>query len=385
VNGFAGAMALVAALPLLIWIYLLCGRGGFWRASRQCAASAATETAPRRVVAVIPARNEATLIGSAVASLLCQQHAGELSLIVIDDGSSDGTAAAAEASARNVGASQRLQVLRAPPPPHGWTGKLWAQAVGVRAAAVRSPDYLWLTDADIVHGPGALVSLVALADSERRDLVSYMVKLAVSSRAERWLIPAFVFFFFMLYPPAWVANPRRRSAAAAGGCVLIRPQALERIGGLDAIRSHIIDDCALAGAVKRSGGSIRLALTHDSYSLRAYGSSAEIGTMIARTAFAQLRHSYVLLALTILGLCVTYLLPLALLASGVVRFELLGAAAWLLMSLCYLPMVRFYGVPLPWCLTLPAVALFYFAATCNSALRFARGRGGSWKGRTQDV
>jgi hopene-associated glycosyltransferase HpnB len=199
------------------------------------------------------------------------------------------------------------------------------------------------------------------------------------------LIPAFVFFFFMLYPPAWIAAHDRRTAAAAGGCILIRPQALARIGGLEAIRSCIIDDCALARAVKRSGGRLSLELTRDTRSLRAYSSSAAIGAMISRSAFAQLGHSYFALIGTLLGLFLTYLLPPVLLFLGDPLAACMGAAALLLMSVAYLPMVRFYDLPSPWCLCLPLIVLFYVGAVLHSAAQYTRGRGGRWKGRAQDT
>jgi len=334
---------------------------------------------------VIPARNEAALIGAAVDSLARQSFNGTIDLIVIDDGSTDGTAEAAMAAARAACALARLRLVRGATLPSGWTGKLWALSQGVAAAAELAPDYLLFTDADIRHAPTSVASLVANAEAHNRDLVSHMVKLSTATCAERLLIPAFVFFFFKLYPPAWVADPRRKLAAAAGGCILIRPEALRRAGGLRAIRSRIIDDCALARAVKDSGGAIALELAADTTSLRSYASSTEIGGMISRTAFAQLRHSYLLLAATLLGLFVTYLLPAGLLFSGDVRLVCLGLAALLAMSLCYLPMVRFYGLSSFWSLCLPLIAAFYAGAVIHSAVQHARGSGGKWKGRVQDA
>lgn len=383
----------LAALPVLIWLYLLSARGGFWRVSRLRNPYEPTAESPpvrrpgqgRRVVAVIPARNEADSIGDTVTSLLRQDFDGSLHLIVVDDGSTDDTVARAVAAAEGLGASARLSVLRGAPLYRGWTGKLWALRQGVQAAGLLEPDFLLLTDADIHHERTSVAGLVANAEAQQRDLVSYMVKLSVDTFAERCLIPAFVFFFFKLYPPNWAASPRSQVAAAAGGCILLRPSALLRIGGLAAIRSQIIDDCALAAAVKRSGGRLWLGLTHSAWSLRRYGSFAEIGAMISRTAFNQLRHSYLLLLATLLGLFVSYLLPPLLLFSRDPVCVALGALAWLLMSLCYLPMVRFYGMAAAWCLTLPAVATFYGGATLHSALRYAAGRGGVWKGRVQDM
>jgi hopene-associated glycosyltransferase HpnB len=374
----------IAVIPVLIWVYLLTGRGHFWRVGAQ-SAPVLPSAAARHVVVVIPARNEAPVIGIAVAALARQSFNGLIRIIVIDDGSTDGTAEAAVAAARDEGVLPRFTLLHGAPVPHGWTGKLWALAQGVSSASELGADYLLFSDADTCHGPKSVASLVADADAHDRDLVSHMVKLSTATCAERLLIPAFVFFFFKLYPPAWIAEPQRKLAAAAGGCILIRPEALARAGGLQAIRSQIIDDCALARVVKNSGGRISLDLAGDTRSLRSYGSSAEIGAMISRTAFAQLRHSYLLLAATVLGLFLTYLLPAVLLFFGDPLLVCLGLAALLLMSSCYLPMVRFYGLPTPWSLCLPLIALFYTGAVIHSAVQYARGRGGRWKGRVQDA
>ena len=375
----------IAAAPLFIWVYLLLGRGGFWRV-----AARGTPVLPpppvRDVVVLIPARNEAATIGTAVASLARQSFNGHIHIIVIDDDSTDQTAETALAAARDAGVLERFTLLRgADRLPGGWTGKLWALSQGVEAAAGLPVDYFLFTDADILHGPTSVASLVAEAVAHDRDLVSRMVRLPVARTAERLLIPAFVFFFCKLYPPAWIADPRRKVAAAAGGCLLIRPAALAQAGGLTAIRSHIIDDCALARLVKDSGGRISLDLAADTRSLRSYGSAADIGAMISRTAFAQLRHSYLLLLATLLGLFLTYLLPAFLVFSSDARLLWLGLGAFLLMSLCYLPMVRFYGLSPVWSLCLPLIAAFYMGAVIHSAVQYARGRGGRWKGRVQDA
>jgi hopene-associated glycosyltransferase HpnB len=383
-------MSGLAALTVLIWLYLLLARGQFWRVSHVLP-PAPQAVKPRRVVAVIPARDEADVIGKAVASLLAQRSPHEVHVIVVDDGSSDGTADAARAAATGATAddaasgdsSARLTVMRGAPLPPGWTGKLWAMSQGAQHAAALDPDYLLFTDADIEHAPENLAALVSQAEQEGWDLVSYMVRLSTATLAERALIPAFVFFFFMLYPPAWVASGRSRTAAAAGGCMLLRAHALARSGGLAAIRSALIDDCALARLIKASGGRVWLGLTRTARSLRPYGSFAEIGAMISRSAFHQLRHSYLLLALTLLGLLVTYVAPPLL--TSVPGSRALGACAWALMSLAYWPMARFYRVAPPWSLALPLIALFYAAATLHSAVQYARGRGGRWKGRAQDV
>jgi hopene-associated glycosyltransferase HpnB len=374
----------IAVVPVLIWVYLLAGRGQFWRVPARWAPF--LPPAPSgRVVVVIPARNEALLIGAAVTSLARQVFDGSIHLIVVDDGSTDGTAEAAIAAARAAGALRRFTLIRSAALPGGWTGKLWALSQGVAAAASLDADYLLFTDADICHGALSVACLVADADACHRDLVSHMVKLSTTTPAERLLIPAFVFFFFKLYPPAWIADPQRNLAAAAGGCILIRPQALARIGGLQAIRSCVIDDCALARAVKHSGGRISLELSGDTRSLRRYRSCTEIGAMISRTAFAQLRHSYVALAATLLGLSVTYVLPAILLFLGDPVLVCFGLVGLMLMSFGYLPMVRFYGLSRLWSMCLPLIAIFYTGAVIHSAVQYTRGRGGKWKGRLQDA
>jgi hopene-associated glycosyltransferase HpnB len=386
-----------AAVPLIIWLYLLLARGGFWRVSHAlgptwaravpAAAAAGTDGAPASptVIAVVPARNEAGGIGRAVSSLLAQRLGTALRVIIVDDGSTDGTADEARRAAEATGRADRLTLIRGTAPPAGWTGKLWAMSQGVDAACARHPDFLLLTDADIEYAPEDVAALTRAAEAEQLDLVSLMVRLSAATLAERCLIPAFVFFFLKLYPPAWIASPWSSAAGAAGGCMLLRPTALARAGGLVSIRCCIIDDCALARAVKRSGGRIRLGLAQDTRSLRVYGSLAEIGAMISRTAFNQLRHSYALLAATLLGLFATYVAPPLLLLTGNPVMMGLGAAAWLLMTVCYLPMVRFHRLSPIYALILPAVALFYAGATVHSAIQYATGKGGKWKGRAQDV
>jgi hopene-associated glycosyltransferase HpnB len=375
----------IAALPLIIWTCLAFARGGFWRLAPFVDARSPSPAPARRVVIVIPARDEAAAIGATVTSLATQSFSGFLHLIVVDDASTDGTAKIAAAAASRSGFSSHLTVVHAAALPPGWTGKLWALAQGVAAAAQFAPDYLLFTDADILHSRDSVETLVSRAERDERDLVSHMVRLSTVTRVERLLIPAFVFFFFKLYPPRWIADSSKRTAGAAGGCVLIRPRMLERIGGVEAIRSQIIDDCSLAGAVKQAGGRVWLGLSPESRSLRVYRSAAEVGAMISRTAFSQLRHSYLLLIATALGLLCTYLAPVAMLLTGNPVVMALGLLAWGLMSLCYLPMVRFYQLPPFWCLCLPLIAVFYLGSVVHSAVQYARGRGGYWKGRMQDA
>jgi hopene-associated glycosyltransferase HpnB len=375
----------LAALPLLAWLYLMLARGGFWQVSHHVASASAQRCASAQVVAVIPARDEAAVIGDTVRSLLLQKFAGSLQVIVVDDGSVDGTGRAALEAAQSMQAAERLSVIKGTALPAGWTGKLWAMSQGVAAASALRPDFLLLTDADIHHDPDNLASLLSIARSGDYALVSFMVQLSVATLAEKCLIPAFVFFFFMLYPPRATAARASAIAGAAGGCMLTRPQALEHIGGLQSIQSQLIDDCALARAIKRSGGSIWLGLTRTAHSTRRYGSFAEVGRMISRSAFYQLDHSWWLLLGTIVGLGLTYLLPVVLLWLPDWRSKALGLAAWLVMSVCFAPTVRFYRLSLLWSICLPAIAMFYAAATLHSAWEYLLRRGGHWKGRVQDV
>jgi hopene-associated glycosyltransferase HpnB len=370
----------IGAVSCLIWFLLIAGWGRFWRVSTPAdGLGVRQETAPR-VAVVVPARNEADGIGRVVRSLLEQNYPGPLHIFVVDDHSTDGTAGevARAANRRN----DRLTLLSAGPLPRGWTGKMWALAQGVDRAAEFSPDYFLFTDADIVHAPGSIGSLVAMAQARGLDMVSMMVKLECSSFAERALIPAFVFFFFMLYPPEWVNNRRRKTAGAAGGDTLVRAEALPKAGGIEAIRNELIDDCALARKIKRNGG-IWLGLTRNAASIRSYDGFSGIGHMISRNAFYQLRHSVWLLLGTLLGLGITYLAPPVLVLFGGWA-SVLSGLAWLGMSLTFLPMVRFYGLSPLWAITLPLVALFYAGATVHSAMQYWMGRGGEWKGRAQD-
>jgi hopene-associated glycosyltransferase HpnB len=371
---------IVAAVTMAIWTYLLLFRGGFWRSPYRSAPLRA-RVADRSVVAVIPARDEAAVIGQAVASLCAQDYRGTLHIIVVDDQSSDGTADAARAAGA-AGASDLLTIYAGKPLPQGWTGKLWAMRQGVEAAQAWQPEYLLLTDADIIHAPGNLRKLVARSEAEGYDLVSLMVRLNCRSIWERLLIPAFVFFFFKLYPPSWVADPRRRTSAAAGGCMLIRAETLDRIGGIDSIRHEIIDDCALARRVK-SVGKVWLGPSAETRSTREYRSWRAIWDMVVRSAFAQLGYSAMMLALTVSGLMLTYLAPPLLLFSAQPAVALCGGLAWLAMSIAFLPSLRAYQTTPLLAPLLPPIALFYLAATVASAVQFWRGRGGYWKGRFQ--
>jgi hopene-associated glycosyltransferase HpnB len=379
------SLALMAGVACaLAWTYLLLAHGHFWMVQRLGAEIAPLADAGL-IAVVIPARNEADSIGKSVISLLEQSYAGPIHIFVIDDGSTDETAGAARDAASHSGQGDAVTVVAGQPLPPGWSGKLWAVQQGIERALLLRPKFLLLTDADIQHSPENVATLVAVAERGAYDLVSFMVKLHCQSLAEKLLIPAFVFFFFLLYPPKWIRDPRRDTAGAAGGCVLVRPAALERAGGIAAIRGEIIDDCALTTAVKRNRGKVWLGVTSETCSLRVYGSFAEIERMITRTAFNQLRHSALLLIAAMVGLTVTYLLPLAFLFSGSPSLIATGTVAYCLMTIAYLPMVQWYQLSLLWALTMPISAAFYMWATLHSAVKYWSGRGGEWKGRTQDI
>lgn len=374
--------ACIGALSLAIWIYLMLARGGFWRMKVEALSFDSVALPRQKVAIIVPARNEALTVGQTIESLLQQNYPGPLHVFLVDDHSCDGTAEVARRAAEAAQRPESLTLVEATPLPRGWTGKLWALSEGLKAAASFSADYYWFTDADIVHQPETLSGLVARAKAGRVDMVSLMVKLRCESFAERMLIPAFVFFFFKLYPPAWVARADKRTAAAAGGCILIRHDALARIGGIAAIRSELIDDCALARAVK-PGGPIWLGPTSSASSLRAYGSFREIGRMIARSAFTQLRHSVWLLCGVVVAMIITYIAPPFLLATGSWAAGF-GLVAWLTMALTYWPTLRFYRLSPLWALFLPLIAAFYLGATLFSAAQYWAGEGGVWKGRIQD-
>ncbi len=382
IHGLTGICGLIS---VAVWLYLLLGRGRFWRLDRLSAAPASPSEVIATIAVVIPARDEAASIGEAITSLLQQTCRESLHVFVVDDHSTDATALMAREAASKAGCPDQLTVMTGASLPSGWTGKLWAVEQGIEQALRTKPKYLLLTDADIRHSPDNIATLVSIAERGDYDLTSFMVKLHCESLPERLLIPAFVFFFFMLYPPEWIREAGRGDAGAAGGCMLVRPEALARSGGVAAIRGEVIDDCALARAIKRTGGRVWLGVTGNTVSLRRYGSFSEVEQMITRTAFNQLKHSRWLLSGALAGLLVTYVVPVLLLFSGRPTPTLFGAIACLLMSVSYFPMVRFYRLTAPWALTLPFAATFYMVATFRSAINYWSGRGGEWKGRTQDV
>jgi hopene-associated glycosyltransferase HpnB len=390
---------MIALLSLLTWLYLLLGHGKFWRSAPQL-----TPTLPRTcpdVDIIIPARDEAQTIGAVVSSLLAQDYPGRYRITLVDDGSTDGTAAVANAAATPanarttsavnaatstitvVGAADptRLRVLAGQPKPPGWSGKLWALAQGV--AATDAPVILF-TDADIVHQPRHLSTLVARLEEPHAEMVSEMVRLRCVSFAERLLVPAFVYFFQLLYPFAKVNDSRSTVAAAAGGTLLVRRDTLQSSGGIAAIKDALIDDVALAGRIK-AHGAIYLGHSGLAESIRAYPDLDSIWQMIARTAFTQLRYSAVLLIVTVIGLGWVFLVPLAELGFGQGWQAAAGTTAYALAALSYTPTLTRYGRHPLWSLALPAIAIFYLAATVGSAINHWRGSGVHWKNRSYDA
>lgn len=384
------ALIVSSCLSLTVWLYLLLLHDRFWLADQRLARVHKDLSTWPSVLTVIPARDEADVISDALRSLLDQDYRGQLDIVVVDDGSSDGTGDLARALSTYAGANRSLRVFRNEANPKGWSGKLWAVHNGIAHAGATglSAPILLLTDADIAHDGGSLTALVEKMVNDERDLVSLMVRLRVESFWERLLIPPFVFFFQMLYPFSAVNKATRTVAAAAGGCVLVKREALDDAGGIDAIKGDLIDDVALGRAIKRrpnGAGRIWLGLTGETVSLRAYDTLSSIWSMVARTADTQLGHSLIALVGTILGLIVVYLLPLFL-ALGLplhqeIGLSMLGLAVWLAMCLAFWPTTALYGQAVFWNLTLPVAALFYAAMTIDSAIQYRIGRGGLWKGR----
>lgn len=378
---------ILSCLSLLVWMFFLFCRGGFWQIEWPAAAPAPAQWPG--VVAIVPARNEAGCIARSLRSLLNQTYAGDLTVILVDDHSDDGTAAIAEAVARDVGAAHRLIAIAAPPLPADWVGKVWAQQQGVLAADAMAlqADFIFLTDADVDHPADELASLVARTIAGRLDLASEMVRLRAVSPAERWLVPAFAYFFAQLYPPRWIADRRRATAAAAGPCMLVRRAALDAIGQLNAIHSAVIDDCALAAALKPHG-PIRLDPSKGARSLRAYADWRPIWQMVARSAFTELHGSYAALAGVTVTMLLNFLVPPLLAIAGAWQGAWWGwpaAVAWLAMAVSYRPTLRHYEQPGWHAWLMPLVALFFLGAMLDSARLRRLGRGGEWKGRINNV
>ena len=373
-------------LSLVIWLFLILFWGQFWRVDQQLEVNKNTDiTTLPTVCVIVPARNEADVIPISSRSLLLQDYPGNFTILLVDDGSSDGTANFAQGVAHALDKTQQLQIVSSTSLPTGWTGKLWAMEQGVQIASELKPDYFLLTDADIEHDPSNLRRLVAKAETQKLDLVSIMVRLRCQSFWEQLLIPAFVFFFQKLYPFTWVNNPKKAIAAAAGGCILIHREALNRIGGLQIIRQALIDDCSLAKAVKSSHGKIWLGLSTLTISLRPYDSLKTIWDMVARSAYTQLNYSPLLLVGSLLGMILVYLLPPIGITLGAVlgnwMITLSSFIAYLCMTFAYFPMIRFYKCSPIFAFSLPIIAFLYTLMTVDSALQHWQGRGGAWKGR----
>ncbi len=368
-------MIVISLASLAIWVYLVGFRGEFWRSAPVLEAGAPSGLA--KVAVIVPARNEAESIGRCLSSLLAQDYRGELAIMLVDDNSTDGTGGIA-ASLR---AADQLAIIAGKPLPPGWSGKLWAVAQGLAQQQAKEADYVLLTDGDIEHGPGHVSSLVAKAEADGLEMVSEMVRLHCATLAERALIPAFVFFFQMLYPFRWVANPAKRTAGAAGGTMLVARAAMDRIDGVSRFRGQLIDDCALAKEIKSTGGRIWLGHAEGAVSMRVYSGWRDVWEMIARTAYEQLRNSPLMLLGCVMGMGVLYCAPplLALFAHG--PAQLAGFASWLMMAVAFQPTLHRYRCSPMWGVALPGITMFYLCATISSALRHHAGRGGGWKNR----
>jgi hopene-associated glycosyltransferase HpnB len=378
-------LLLVAVIALAAWVYLVAFHGGFWITSRYNNLPApAGRTDWPEIVTVIPARDEASSIGDCIRSILSQPYAGKLSVILVDDQSSDGTAGLAAAAAAEIGAADRLTVISGRTPPAGWTGKLWALKQGLSRVEEREtpPDYVLLTDADIVYSGDVLPRLVTRAETGGLAMTSIMAKLRCESFPERFLIPAFIFFFQMLYPFSWVARQDRATAAAAGGCILARWNTLYEAGGIDAIRGSLIDDCAMGGLLK-SRGSVWLGFSKGVTSVRVSKTFDDVGSMISRSAYAQLRYSPLLLLGTIVAMLIVYLSPVLIAVVGGHLSQVLALTSWILMAIAFQPTLQYYECSPIWGLFLPAIAFAYLMYTINSAYQYYMGRGGMWKGRAQ--
>ncbi|WP_199548193.1 glycosyltransferase [Streptomyces sp. N35] len=379
------ALAWTAVSSLAAWLWLLLAQGFFWRTDIRLPARRTPASWPS-VALVVPARDEAAVLPLSLPSLLKQDYPGEARIFLVDDSSSDGTGELARALAGQHGGLP-LTVTTPGEPPAGWTGKLWAVRHGIaEARSAQQPDYLLLTDADIAHEPDSLRELVAAAHGSGFDLVSQMARLRAASVWERLIVPAFVSFFAQLYPFRGIAVDGPRTAAAAGGCVLLRDEAAARARVPESIRHAVIDDVALARAVKSTGGRIWLGLADKVDSIRPYPRLGDLWRMVSRSAYAQLRHQPLLLLGTVAGLLLVYVVPPAglvlALATGDGTAAWAAGLAWLVMTATYIPMLRYYRQPLRLAPLLPATAVLYLLMTVDSAVQHYRGRGAAWKGRT---
>jgi hopene-associated glycosyltransferase HpnB len=372
---------ILAGVALAAWLYLMFARGGFWLCRERDDGVPPQPAAWPSVAAVVPARDEADGIAQSIGSLSDQDYPA-LAITLVDDDSTDGTAAIARRTATDLGSDNRLTIVSSKTLPSGWTGKLWAVKQGIEAAEASAPKYLFLTDADIVHAHDTVRWLVAHAEANDLVLASLTAKWRCEGLPERVHIPAFIFFFQMLYPFRWVNDPDNPMAGAAGGCMVVRTDALRAAGGIEVIRDALIDDCALAAAMKKQG-PIWLGLTDRVRSIRPYQTWDGIRRMVARSAYAQLHYSPLLLIGTVLGMTLTYLVPpvMALFAGG--WAQVLGIIGWILMAVAFQPTLRFYRASPLWGLALPAITFLYMLYTLDSAYQYAAGKGGAWKGRIQ--
>ncbi len=392
---------IAGSISLLVWIYFWLDRGKFWKTDQQLVSrpqSDLTQDIWPSVCVIIAARNEAKMLPQTLPTILCQDYRGPFHVFLVDDDSDDNTSAVALSIAKEFGIKERLTVITAEPLTAGWTGKLWALAQGVEASNCTNSHFLLFTDADIAYQPDDLQRLVSKAQEDHLDMVSLMVRLQANTFWERFLIPAFVYFFAMIYPFRWVNNPQNKVAAAAGGCILLRKASLSNAGGLLSIATELIDDCALARLIKNRNGAegdkIWLGLTQSVRSLRPYNCLADIWRMVCRTAFVQLNYSLLFLLGTVLAMLLVFVSPALSALWGICQvvrhpdgalwwfIALNGGACWLMMGRTYAPTLQWYGISPLYAPFLPIIACFYTLMTLDSARRFWQGRGGKWKDRS---
>ncbi len=382
----------LAGLSLVIWLFLLLFWGSFWLANQRLEAREIKLTSYPNICAIVPARNEADVLPNSITSLLNQDYSGSFFIVLVDDNSSDRTSEVTQEIAEGLNKKDKIKIISGKPLATEWKGKLWAMKQGIDCAnkLIPQPDYFLFTDADIQHDRHNVLQLVTKAETENLDLVSLMVLLHCQSIWEKLLIPAFVFFFQKLYPFPWVNDRDRAVAAAAGGCLLIRRQALENIGGIDRIKDALIDDCSLAKAIKLNQKNadktgIWLGLTETTISLRVYEDLKTIWNTITRTAYTQLNYSLLLLIGTVLGMTIVYLVPPICLVIGLIINNwiliIISLVTWLLMTIAYIPTIRLYKLSILWAFSLPTIALLYTLMTIDSAWQYWQGKGGAWKGR----